>query len=222
MKKYAILGLILLLTVCEKDRSPVKPPDTGTIKIVLDNGRKAQKSSPDSLSAESKASKSAVVNQLEVRVLKSDNSQVTSKLFFAIGGNFEGNLQVKAQNDLKVLCIGTNNGIVERFGIDEDVDVQANETTTAVINGWNERFIPEITMIDPNPSTAGSYTVHWNLVPNASSFVLQEADNNTFDEARTVFTGFSLEHNITGKSLGTYYCHVNIIILGFSVDFYFY
>ena len=57
-------------------------------------------------------------------MLKRENSQINSRTFTPSTGYFEGNVEVKAQDNLKVLFIGTNNGVVERIGIDEDVDVR--------------------------------------------------------------------------------------------------
>ena len=210
MKKYIVLGLILLFAACSRDRDPVKPivSEMGAIKIVIGNDREALKTSPDSLSVHTKAEKPALVNQLEVRVLKNDNSIATSKTFAPSGGYFEGTIEVKAQDNLKVLCIGTNNGVVERFGVDEDVDVIPGQTTDAVITGWNSRYIPEITGISPNPSMDGSYTVIWNPAPNATAYVLQEANDQQFSGAVASYSTASNQIVISGKAAGTFYYRV--------------
>ena len=143
MNRAFILGLILLITACEKDHSPTKPAinTTGTIKIIISDKSVPAASSSDSLDAVKKPAKPARLDQLEVRVLKSDNSIIASKTFASSNGFFQVSMTVKAQNDLKVICLGTINGVVEYFGIDEDVDVQAGKTTTATIIGWNTPLI---------------------------------------------------------------------------------
>ncbi|MQY79738.1 MAG: hypothetical protein GH151_11175 [Bacteroidetes bacterium] len=210
MKRITILFLFLIIYACEKDHSPTKPgfSDMCTIQIIIEDAKEAKKSIPDSLKNELHTNKPAIVNKLEVRVLKSDNSILKSKSFTPSGDYFKGTIKVKAQNDLKVLLIGKNSGVVERFGIDKDVDGQAGKTTTAVISGWNERFIPQIASITPNPSMDGSYTVSWTQPTNATTYTLEEASNDTFSGASTVYSGTALQQNISGKSNGTYYYRV--------------
>ena len=210
MKKLVLIFLILLSISCEKDRSPTKPEfsETGTIQIVIKDETDVKKNLPDSLSGTQKPARPAAVNQLEVRVLNSSNSQITSKTFIPSGGYFEGTITVKAQDNLKVLCIGTNNGIIERFGMDENVNVKAGKTTTAAISGWNASYIPVITGISPNPSTDGSYTVTWNTASNATAYVLQEADNQQFSGAVASYSTASLQIFISGRSARTYYYRV--------------
>ncbi len=186
MKRTFILGLILIFIscACDKDHSPTQPTNTkGTIQIIVADKSAPAANVPDYLNTVKKPAKSARLDQLEVRVLKSDNSVLASKTFAPSNGSFQVSMTVDAQNDLKVLCLGTINGIVVYCGIDEDVDVQAGKTTSAIISGWNESFIPVISSISPNPSTDGSYTVTWNTAPNATAYVLQEADNQEFSGA---------------------------------------
>ena len=208
MNRYLVLFLIIFLMTCEKDRSPLQPLEKGTIKIAFVNEQIIKNSYTDSLNMESRAAKQALVNQLEVRILKSDNTQVDSKTFSPSGGYFEGYIQIKAQNNLKVLCIGTHNGVVERFGVDDDVDVQAGKTTTADITGWTDPYIPQITGITPNPSTTGSYTVLWSQSANAATYVLQEADNQEFSGAVASYSTISHQISISGKGAGTRYYRV--------------
>ncbi len=87
MKRITILFLLLIIYGCEKDHSPTKPgfSDMGTIQIITEDVKEAKKSLPDSLKKELKTNKPAVVNQLEVRVLKNDNSILTSKSFTPSG-----------------------------------------------------------------------------------------------------------------------------------------
>ena len=209
MKRYTILVLIILLAACEKDRDPMSPGSSksAVIQIIIENNT-SSKSSSDTSSVLEKAARPAVINQCEVRVLRSDNSQVASKVLDAADGRFSGTIKVKAEDNLKVLCIGTNNGVVERFGIDDDVDTKPGKTTTALITGWDTRYIPEITGISPNPSTDGSYTVTWNTAPNASSYVLQEADNQQFSGAVASYSTPELQLSLSGKIAGTYYYQV--------------
>ena len=157
MKRYIILGMFILLAACEKDSNPVSSgsSETAEIQIIIENYT-AAKNTSDTSNAPEKADKPAVVNQCEVRVLKSDNSpHVSPVIIDASNGRFVGTIKVKAEENLKVLCIGSNNGVVERFGIDSDVDAKPGKTTTAGITGWDTRYIPEITGISPNPSTDG-------------------------------------------------------------------
>ncbi|MFC1528933.1 formylglycine-generating enzyme family protein [Candidatus Latescibacterota bacterium] len=210
MKKAFILGLILLCTACEKDHSPTKPSlgTTGTFQVIIADKSVPAVSLPDSLNTVNKPAKSAILDQLEVRVLKSDNSVLASKTFTPSDGYFQVSMTVEAQNDLKVLCIGTFDGDVGYFGIDEDVDVQAGKTTIAVISGWTEPYLSQIALITPNPSTDGTYTVSWTQAPNATSYVLQEAENYQFAGATTVYSGSNMKWSASGKASGRYYYQV--------------
>ncbi|MFC1694360.1 hypothetical protein ACFL1R_12745, partial [Candidatus Latescibacterota bacterium] len=210
MKRQLALCLLLMVFGCENDNSPTAPavPKTGTIRIVIDNVRSAEKNAPDSLTVADKAAKPSRINQLEIRVLKSDNTPVITVTDTPTDGKFEGTITVEAQNDLKVLCIGKNNGVVEHLGIDDDVDVAAGKTTTAVITDWNDSYIPEITSISPNPSTDGKYTVTWNTAPTATAYMLQEADNQQFSGAVASYSTTSLQINISGKAAGICYYRV--------------
>jgi Tol biopolymer transport system component len=210
LKRTILLGLILLFTACEKDHSPTKPSisTTGTIQIVIADKSAPAIDVPDSLDSVNKPAKPSRLDQLEVRVLKSDNSILASKTFTPSNGNFQVAMTVEAQNDLKVLCLGMFDSNVGYFGIDEDVDLQAGKTTTATITGWNDSYVPEILPISPNPSTDGSYNVSWNNVPNAANYVLQEADNQGLDGIGTVYSGNEPMRGFSGMVSGTYYYRV--------------
>ena len=143
-----LIALLVFLSVCERDHLPTETglEGSGSIVVALEgdplqaalasNESDSKKSSLNKEKSQQQPMLSAV-NQLEVRVLKSDNSSVTTRSFTASGGRFTGTIEVKAQDNLKVLCIGKNSGVVERFGIDDDVDVIAGRTTTAPISGWS-------------------------------------------------------------------------------------
>ena len=183
----------------------------GTILIVIDDYGETEKSASGFTVTEGTAAKAAVVNHLEIRVLKSDNSLVTSMTDTPSGGKFEGSINVEAQNDLKVLCIGSSNGVVERYGIDNDVDVAAGKTTAAVITGWTSRYIPEITGITPYPSIDGAYSISWNQVAMASAYVLEESENQDFSDTREVYSGADLQQVFSGKVSGMYYYRVKSV-----------
>ena len=78
MKKAIILCIISLLVSCDKEPTNPGLSDEGNIRITIENATGAEKSVSDSLSRASKTT-APVINQLEVRVLKSDNSLITSK-----------------------------------------------------------------------------------------------------------------------------------------------
>ena len=214
MIRITILCLISFLISCEKDLSPTNPVDSGmgSIKIFIKEKTDLTNNYTDPLSSTPKTANPKSINLLEVRVLKSDNSLVTSKTFTPSGGFFEGTIKVKAQDNLKVLCIGTNNGVVEHFGVDEDVDVKVGKTTTATIpsSQWYSSYIPIITDISPNPSTDGSYTVTWNTVHTATNYVLQEADNQSFSDGYTVYSGTETLKSFSKKTAGTYYYRIMV------------
>ncbi len=207
--RYILLILVIFtFGACEKDYSPTKPNDTGDITFVFAPTGKTEKSVSDSLDAVQKAAKPAAMTQLEVRVLQSDNELLASKTFTPSDGVFNVRMSVTAQENLKVLCLGMFDGAVGYFGIDDDVDVVAGQSTTAVISGWNDAYLTYIGDISPNPSTDGSYTVSWTQAPNATTYVLQEAANESFAGASTVYSGSALQHSVSGKQSGTYFYRV--------------
>ncbi len=204
--RYILLILVILsFWACEKDYSPTKPDDTGDISIVFAD---AGKSVSDSLNSVPKAAKPAAMTRLEVRVLQSDNELLVSKTFTPSDGVFNVRMSVTAQENLKVLCLGMFDGAVGYFGIDEDVDVVAGQSTTAVISGWNDSYLSYIGEISPNPSTDGNYSVSWTEAPNATTYVLQEATNESFAGASTAYSGSSLQYAFSAKSSGTYFYRV--------------
>jgi len=213
MKKIILFCIIAILPSCEKD-SPTKQElsNYGEIHIIIENENSKKKSISDSLSIYAKKTSATIINQLEVRVLNSSNSLIASKKLLPVLGYFEGTITVKAQDNLKVLCIGTDNGIVERFGMDEDVDVKAGETTTVTIpsSQWYSSYIPVITSVIPNISTDGSYNVNWYTVPTGTYYILQEANIQNFTDARTVYSGTGTQKSFTDKIDGTYYYRIMV------------
>jgi len=210
MKRTIFLIAVLLISACEKDNTPVSPSRSGkgTIEIVFEDSSAAGNALPDSLAISSQALKPARLSQLEVRVLRSDKSVLTSESFTPSNGMFNVSMTVEALDDLIVLCIGSVNNSVEYVGVDDDVDVQPGKTTTAIISGWSEPFKPEIGSISPNPSLDGTYTVSWTQSLNASGYLLQESDNDKFAGVKEVYSGPDLQKTITGKTSDTYYYRV--------------
>ncbi|MFC1539087.1 SUMF1/EgtB/PvdO family nonheme iron enzyme [Candidatus Latescibacterota bacterium] len=210
MKKTVILCIISLLVSCEKEPTNPGFSDMGDVRITIENALPVEKSAADSLNNTAKTTPSIIINQLEVRVLKSDNSLITSKTLLPVLGFFEGTIKVKVQDNLKVLCIGKLDGVVKRIGVDEDVDVKAGQTTTATIpvSQWNVSSIPVITDITPNPSNDGSYSVTWSTVPTGTEYTLQEANIQNFSDGRSVYTGTETQKVLSDKSDGTYYYRI--------------
>jgi hypothetical protein len=69
---------------------------------------------------------------------------------------------------------------------------------------------PEIPILNQinNPDGKNNYTVSWQAAANAANYNLQEADNNLFTGASTVYDGPNTSINITSKDVGTYYYRV--------------
>ena len=125
--EIVLLGLLCFLSTCDRDRLPSEPDVAaeGQIVIVFEDEQSEttlsatqHDSSSNTLTPKKKSQKSpqlSAVNQLEARVLKSDNSQIASQTTNASEGRFRGSITVNVLENLKVLLIGRNNGIVERF-----------------------------------------------------------------------------------------------------------
>ncbi len=207
MKKAVILCIILFLVSCEQE--PTKPNDTGAVLVVIDSAA-ATNAVTDSLDTAAKIAAPAI-NQLEVRILTSDNTLITSKTLYPVSGYFEGTITLKVQDNLKVLCVGKRDGIVKRIGVDDDVDIKAGATVTATIPSaqWNSSFVPVINDITPNPSVDGSYNVSWSSISDAASYTLQEADNEGLAGIGEVYSGSEHMRGFSGMVSGTYYYRVN-------------
>jgi len=67
--------------------------------------------------------------------------------------------------------------------------------------------IPVLNKIN-NPAGGNDYTVSWQTAANATNYILQEADDNNFTGASTVYDGPNTSVNITGKDVGTYFYRV--------------
>ena len=155
MRLAIVIVIIMLFISCGNDNT-ISPDlsDSGVVQIILSESN-LNKAEPDTKTV----AKITAIDQCEVRILNSTNKILSSELLTLSNGRFSGTLTVKAQNDLKVVCIGRNKDIVERVGVDEDVDVVAGETTSAIIIGWNLSYTPQITDI-PATSDDGKYIIN--------------------------------------------------------------
>ena len=207
MRRLLVLFAVwaIVLVSCDSDeRSPLDSSSAGkgTLSIVIPD---TDDNSNDEAGAVSKQAATEQIDQLEIRILASNNSVVLTRTLSPEDGVFKTTIEVDPQNDLKVLCIGLSDGVVEKFGIDEDVDVAPGVTTTAYISGWNQSYTPTMSAITPSPSEDGDYTVVWTSVHTADQYDLQVADNADFADATLAYSGENVILNVTGKSPGTYY-----------------
>ena len=70
--------------------------------------------------------------------------------------------------------------------------------------------VPNLNEIS-NPDGDGEYTVVWNAVSGASSYVLEEDDNGSFSSPTTVYDGAASSKSITGRKIATYYYRVKSV-----------
>ncbi|MBN1294774.1 MAG: formylglycine-generating enzyme family protein [Candidatus Latescibacteria bacterium] len=210
MKKLVLLVMLIFIAGCDTNNSPTSgnTHETGSIRVIIAGEDTTEKITPDAVNKGKQLAKPATVNSLVVQVLNYNNAVVHSLTFTPTDGFFEVYITVHAESNMKVLCIGKNNDIIERFGLDEDVDVEPGKDTSAEIIGWNSRYIPVLNSISPNPSPDGNFSVFWNQIDTASTYILEEADNPQFTGTKTVYSGANLQKDFTGKSGGTYYYRV--------------
>jgi hypothetical protein len=67
--------------------------------------------------------------------------------------------------------------------------------------------IPELQTID-NADGDGAYVVTWTAVPDADSYVLEEARDSAFATATPIYNGPSTTYNVSGQITGRYYHRV--------------
>jgi hypothetical protein len=63
-------------------------------------------------------------------------------------------------------------------------------------------------VLNPISNANYTYTVSWNSVPSAQSYVLEEATNSAFTGATQVYNGAGTALPISGRPFGTYYYRV--------------
>jgi hypothetical protein len=83
-------------------------------------------------------------------------------------------------------------------------------------SGWSN--IRQVTVLSPpgrptlnpisNSDGDGNYTVSWNTVAQAQTYVLQEDDNASFSSPSTRYTGSGTSWHASGKAPGTYHYRV--------------
>lgn len=208
MKQWLSLCFIIVIATYGCDRTVTSDDDTsGIVRICFSDDDNSANNSIGKAAAVHEAEHSASIDQCEVRILRSDNSLVTSELLTLSEGRYSGSITVKVQNDLIVLCIGRSSDVVKRVGLDDDVDVVANQTTTAVIIGWNIDYTPEITGI-PASNDDGNYVINWSESPSATEYILEEADNQVFAASQQIYTGSNRQYIYAKKKRGTYYYRV--------------
>ncbi len=78
--------------------------------------------------------------------------------------------------------------------------------------------IPTAPVLNPiaNADLDGSYVVAWNAVSLATSYTLQEDDNNAFSSPVTAYSGAATSWSAAGKANGTYYYRVQAVNAGGS------
>jgi hypothetical protein len=59
-----------------------------------------------------------------------------------------------------------------------------------------------------NPSGGGSYLIDWTDVASATSYVLEEDDNSSFDSPTTRYSGAASEYSVSGQLPDTWYYRV--------------
>jgi hypothetical protein len=69
---------------------------------------------------------------------------------------------------------------------------------------------PAAPVLDPidNSDGDGNYTVSWSSVSGATSYTLEEDDNDTFSSPGTMYSGPAISTSIYARDVGTYYYRV--------------
>lgn len=75
----------------------------------------------------------------------------------------------------------------------------------------NQPPIPSVPTLNPiavSPSSPNTYTVSWNSVNNATSYILEQDVTSAFSNPSVVVNGAVLSHTFTNQTNGTYYYRV--------------
>ena len=117
MKRALIVCFLLLLVSCDRAKSPLVATGTGVIQIVVSGDGYGGTTARKLPVGAGKTVSTAGLENLEVRVLRSDNSVLDSRVFTPVDGVFDVAINIEALDNLKVLCIGMKSGSVEFFGL---------------------------------------------------------------------------------------------------------
>jgi len=83
-----------------------------------------------------------------------------------------------------------------------------NLQATGAIGQSTVPVSPVLNGITVNPATPNNYTVSWNAVANATSYILQQSTNSGFTSPTTVAQGNVLSQSFVNQPNGTYYYRV--------------
>jgi len=99
-------------------------------------------------------------------------------------------------------------GPVWRFTTSIDAPPSQSVYLPLILKDWP--VIPDTPSLYSISSPEGhyNYTVSWNSVSGATSYTLEEDDNDTFSSPNIAYLGSDTSTSITGQDLGTYYYRV--------------
>jgi len=117
-----------------------------------------------------------------------------------------GRLTVPAQDNLQVTLVYFDGEVVRYIGQDEDVDVPAGAETTAEV----EVAFQGVQVEAPESAQPGaSYAITWGARPFATGYVLEEASQEDFSDANTIYQGADTNFTVDAKgATGTFYYRV--------------
>jgi thermitase len=124
--------------------------------------------------------------------------------------------------------------IVRYIGLDREYTITGQGPGTwyyrvraAGVGGTGEYSNVRSTTVKPNPPTLyaivnpdqhDEYQISWSPTTAATSYLLEEDDNNTFSTPQTRYAGTSLSYNVTGQAGGPWYYRVRASNSGGTSD----
>lgn len=112
-----------------------------------------------------------------------------------------------AVNQIAVIAMDGNPA--DKFTVVDTVQVlpRGDRTYFPIIEKDAMGAIVQLREID-NQNGNGEYVVRWQAIPGTTGYILQEATNASFTDARTAYSGSALFAVIEGKTTGNYYYRV--------------
>ena len=214
MKRRAIVsGLVLasviamFLSGCgSKDTSPVS--ETAGIEETTEGIREA--GAPTGRIAfhvryvypSGKAAKPAVVDAMTAYVYESDGTKIAEANLEKVGGRGKASITVSAGDNRRVDLVAYDESLVSWLGSDQDVDVVAGETTTAEVT--MKPFVPILAEL-VSPDVDASYTVIWSTVGEATSYLVEESEDQGFSSPQSIYSGTDSTTDIEKTADGMYW-----------------
>ena len=122
------------------------------------------------------------------------------------GNRSKAEISVEAGNNYQVVLVAFEDSIIKYIDSDDDVDVVAGGTTTVELS-----WIEAAPTLNIESTGDNAYSFAWSASSFATSYTLEEDDNNSFSSPNIVYSGSDLTASFSENIGGKYYYRVSIV-----------